>query len=381
MQFDFIVVGGGAYGCATSYHLAKSGFSVAIVESESIAAGASGGFGQRGVRGNRRDLREQGIMSDAYDRWPGLAEELGQETGYARTGGMFLVEKHTTGSTGGLIAAKTHVSAQNKMGIPTEYWDKDRIREHYPSVSPQIIAGTFSPLDGVASHQATTVAYSHAAQEHGAVLLEHTNVASLLMDPDGRALGVVTAEETTIQARHAVVLTNNVGAVDLVRDSLAFDIPVWPILPQAVLLRAQNTPTIPFLTGHDSRSLSVKMLEDEVIMLSGGWRGRWDPEKGIGEVVAENLSGNIEELCAVFPHMGELSILDADASRIESAAIDQIPFVDRIPGTSNVIVATGWTGHGWALLPSIASHLANWLTSGQKPDDLNPFTISRTIRT
>lgn len=381
MHFDFIVVGGGAYGCATSYHLAKAGFSVAVIEAKSIASGASGGFGQRGVRGNRRDLRELDIMRDAYERWPGLAEELGQDTGYVRTGGMILVEQQTTGSTGGLVAIKTHVSAQNNLGIPTEYWDGERIKEHYPSVSPKIVAGTFSPLDGVASHQATTIAYSDAAQEHGAVLLEHTMVTSLLMDQDGRALGVVTAEGTTVQARQAVVLTSNVGAVDLARDSLGFEIPVWPILPQAVLLRAQNTPTIPFLTGHDSRSLSVKMLEDEIIMLSGGWRGRWNPDKGLGEVVAENLDGNIQELRSVFPDMGELTVLESDASRIESAAIDQIPFVDRIPGTSNVLVATGWTGHGWALLPSITAHLADWLATGQKPDELNPFSLTRTTRT
>lgn len=381
MHFDFIVIGGGAYGCATSYHLAKAGFSVAIIESNSVAAGASGGFGKRGVRGNRRDLRELPVMRDAYVRWPGLSEELGHETGYVRTGGVFLVEQETTGSTGGMVAAKAHVAVQNSLGVPTEYWDSAQLREEYPSVSAEVTAGIFAPLDGVASHQATTVAYADAAQKLGAVLLEQTTVVSLLTDHDGRALGVVTNEGTTIRARDAVVLTNNLGAVDLVRDSLAFEVPVWPILPQAVLLRAENRPDIPFLTGHDSRSLSVKMLEDGVIMLSGGWRGRWNAAKELGEVIPENVNGNIQQLRAVFPDMGELQVLQSDASRVESAAVDQIPFIDRVPGSANVIVATGWTGHGWALVPSIAAHLANWLVSGRKPEELNPFSISRTIRT
>jgi sarcosine oxidase subunit beta len=182
-----------------------------------------------------------------------------------------------------------------------------------------------------------------------------------------------------ISARQAVVLLNNVGSVGLVRDACGFAIPVRPILPQAVLLRSRHAPDIPFLTGHDSKALSVKVLDDDVIMLSGGWRGRWDATTSSGVTVDENIRANMDILSTVFPHLGALTVLAADAGRAESASIDHIPFIDVVPGTSNLVVATGWTGHGWALVPSVSRHLSRWLQSGTKPGVLASFGFARAL--
>lgn len=378
MAFDFVIVGGGAHGCATAYHLATGGASVAVIDAGKIAGGASGGAGKRGVRANRRDIRELPLMRQAYDLWPTLEEDLGEDIGYARTGGVYLIEKETSGSSGGLVAAQVQADVQSGLGIPTEFWPEDVVRERVPAASTAIKGGLFAPLDGVSSHETTTRAYARAAEQYGAVFMEQTSITSILMDSTGRATGVRTVDEEAVEARRAVVLANNLGSVDLVRGATGFTIPIWPILPQAILLRSQHTPEIPYLTAHDSRSLSVKLLDDDLIMLSGGWRGRWNPQTSAGETIPDNVEGNIAQLAAVFPHLGELSVLDADASRPDSAAVDQIPFIDVVPGTENIVVATGWTGHGWALVPSVSMHLADWLSTGNKPPVLAPFTFTRT---
>ena len=75
---DFVIIGGGVYGCATAWELAKRGAEVMLLEADEIAAGASGGPGKRGVRANGRDLRELPLMRAAYRRWPTLHEELGE---------------------------------------------------------------------------------------------------------------------------------------------------------------------------------------------------------------------------------------------------------------------------------------------------------------
>ena len=68
-----LVVGGGVMGVATAWELARQGASVTLVEAAEIACGASGGFGQRGVRANGRDLRELPLMAMAYEIWVPLA--------------------------------------------------------------------------------------------------------------------------------------------------------------------------------------------------------------------------------------------------------------------------------------------------------------------
>jgi sarcosine oxidase subunit beta len=52
---DYVIIGGGIYGCTVAWHLAKQGADVHLLEANTIASGASGGLGKRGVRANGRD--------------------------------------------------------------------------------------------------------------------------------------------------------------------------------------------------------------------------------------------------------------------------------------------------------------------------------------
>ncbi|WP_186293116.1 FAD-binding oxidoreductase [Brevibacterium aurantiacum] len=377
MQFDVVIVGGGAHGCALAYELAKNNRSVAVVEARSLAAEASGGFGKRGVRANFRDIREMRLMAEAHEHWPRLADELEGETGYVRTGGLFLVEKEAVGTTGGVVASKVRASTQTRLGIPTEVWDQKQVFDALPTVSNAIRCGIYTPQDGIASHEATTLSYANAAQRNGAVFIENTTVAGINTQEGGHATGVTTATGEAIVARQSVVVTANVASAGLIGNVYGGSLPTWPVYPQALLLKSQHKPEIPFLTGHDSRSLSIKILENDLVMLSGGWRGQYDPETGRGTTIQANLDGNIAELRTVFPGLGELELIRAEASRSESSCIDQIPIIDVVPGSTNVVVAAGWSGHGWALVPSVARNLAAWIHTGHKPSALKPFTFSR----
>ena len=62
MKYRFVVVGGGVYGCALAWHLARRGEKVVVLEAAEIASGSSGGIGQRGVRANRRAAAELPLM-------------------------------------------------------------------------------------------------------------------------------------------------------------------------------------------------------------------------------------------------------------------------------------------------------------------------------
>src|SRR5256885_16388809 len=93
-QFDAIVIGGGLVGAAIGYGLVRDGFKVAVVDEGDIAFRASrGNFGLVWVQ-------TKGLGAPHYQRWtrlsaeewPGLAAELGEQTGIAvgheRNGGV-----------------------------------------------------------------------------------------------------------------------------------------------------------------------------------------------------------------------------------------------------------------------------------------------------
>lgn len=373
MDFDFVIVGGGVYGMATAYHLARLGAeSVAVIERDEPAAGASGGVGKRGVRANRRDLRELPLMREANRIWPTLHEELDGATGYERTGGTYLIDGPASTGFKGIDAAESYARAQSALGVPTELWDRDRVRSEYPGISDEVQAASFVPTDGVASHEATTLSYAAAAQRRGVQILSGTEVVELRTDGAGRIAGVLTANGELIGARREVLLLANGGVRQLVAEATGRDLPLWTIYPLACTLRTSSSVYIPRLTGHETRPLSVKMT-GEHIMLSGGWRGRATPEGP--EVVPERLRGNIEVLQRVFPYLADLEVITADASRAETASVDQIPIIGRC--APNLFVACGWSGHGWAIAPVVSRLIAEDIVMDAPSPLLAPFSPRR----
>ena len=86
------MIGAGVYGALIALALARRGRQVRILEARSIASGASGGPGRRGVRANGRDLRELALMTEAYRVWPRLNDTLDVGQCYERTGHLLLLE-------------------------------------------------------------------------------------------------------------------------------------------------------------------------------------------------------------------------------------------------------------------------------------------------
>jgi len=56
---------------------------------------------------------------------------------------------------------------------------------------------------------------------------------------------------------------------------------------------------------------------------------------------------------------------------------DGLPVIDRIPGLSNAWVTSGHYRTGILMGPATGSALARWITSGQRPAQVEPWTIQR----
>lgn len=372
---DFVVIGGGVHGAATAYHLASNGADVVLIEQGDLAGGASGGPGKRGIRVNKRDLREIPLVAEAYELWPKLADELQGETGYVNTGGVYLIEQETTGLSGGWVAADKRAHVQTSLGAPTEVWERSQLCEFLPDLAPQVRGALYAPLDSVASQATTTTSYANAASDAGARIHVQTRVVGIAQEQSGRVVGVQTQDGHEYRVRRGVLLANNVGAIELLKEALDIQMPMWGVYPQALVLRAERKPTMPLLIGHDSRKLSIKEMGSEHIQLTGGWRGDYDPTTGGSRLNEEQVRDNIAELRAVFPDLGEITVEAGYVDRCEAVSIDEVPIVGELrPGLH---VALGWTAHGWALAPSVSRHLGNELLGKEASKALADFSPSR----
>ncbi len=370
---DFVIVGGGVYGAGVAWELAKRGADVLLVEAQQVASGASGGLGKRGVRANGRDLRELPLMCLAYALWPLLEEQIGAPTGYERVGHLQLIEQERD-----YHGASAQAWAQQQQGIPTQVMTGLALREMEPELGERVIAALYCPKDGVADHTATTRGLAQAAQRLGAVIREQARVVSLERQGD-RITGVITDQQERIAVTRVLLLLSNTFVPEVLHAQFDLALPVWRVLPQVVLVEPRAFVSVRPLIGHAHRRLAMKSTPDGRVMISGGWRGRWNPATGRGDAQEDQVHGNVAEAVAVYPSLEGAHLVEAAADRPESQTVDGIPIIDQVPGITNLVFATGWSGHGWAIAPAVCQLLAAWAYTGQSPPLLRPFAYRRFV--
>lgn len=372
MRADVVIVGAGVYGSALAWELARRGREVLVLEANAIASGASGGPGRRGVRANGRDVRELPLMHRAYEIWPTLSDMLDADTGFARIGHLELAEQPEA-----VARASARCAQQQRHGIPTELVDGAQLRALEPEVADSVLLALYCPLDGVADHTATTRAFARAAERCGARFREGTRVAQLVTDA-ARVRAVLTADGDRIEVGSAVVVVANQGVAELIAP-LGSRLPTFPVLPQVLVTEPLARPVVRHLIGHLHRRLAMKTLDDGAVMITGGWLGVWNAERGVGETVPDAVAGNFADAVAVYPCLAGTEIALAVADRSESVTPDLVPIIDRVPIAPNCLFATGWSGHGWAIAPAVAELMAMWLIEGDRPALLGPFALSRFV--
>jgi sarcosine oxidase, subunit beta len=364
-----LIIGGGVYGAAVAWHLATRGEAVTLLEANTVASGASGGPGRRGVRANCRDHRELPLMVRARRIWPTLHQQLGTDPLFEQTGHLQLIERPVD-----LPRAETRAALQSRFGIPTAFLSEAEMRELEPGVAPFVRAALHCPGDGVAFHARTTKAYAENAVKAGVTIREGVKVERLVTR-DGTVVAVATGDGEEIPVTGRLFILANAGVRSLIAPWL--DLPTWNLALQVLVSKPLAENPVRHLVGHASRTLSLKREPDGRLMISGGRLGRWDHATGRGTPIPEEIAANVADAVAVYPGLEGIEIDAADTDHLEADSIDGIPVIDQLPGNPHVIYAAGWTGHGWATAPAVTELLAQWALDDRRPELLAPFSFGR----
>jgi len=367
---DYVIVGGGVYGIGLAWELGRRGARVVVLESDGIASGASGGPGRRGVRSNGRDVRQLPLMPIAQRRWRRLARLLGDRRIFERRGHLQLIESETD-----LTAAEAQVRLQQDHGVRTELVTGDALRSLEPLLSERVIAGMYVPDDGASDHDVTTRALARAARRHGVRIMRGVRVVGLDVT-GGRVEAVVTATGARVVGDD-VILAANAGTAELVASALGIRLPLFNVLPQVLVTAPVRPVPARHVIGHVRRRLAMKSLPGASVMITGGWLGRVNPETGRRETIDSQVARNLAEAVAVYPGLAGARVALAIADRFEAISPDLLPIIDRPSGATNLLVASGWSGQGWAPAPAYLALITAWLRQGRRPDLLEPFGLAR----
>jgi sarcosine oxidase subunit beta len=364
---DVVVIGGGVEGCSIAYQLAKRGLDVVLLEARELASAASGASAG-GVRQQGRDPRELPIAMRAIAMWPGLAGELGADLDYHQDGHLTLVEYEAH-----LPDLEQRVRDQRELGLDVRMLYGDEVREVAAGVGEQVIAGAFCPTDGHANPIWTTKAFGDAARRHGATVLERTPATELLTD-SGRVTGVQTPDGRI--ATSWVVNAAGAWSPEICRLA-GFEVPIHTRAPQMLLTTELPQDLYPVI-GCVSKLLSLKQLKNGRYLIGGGWPASvyQDIATPIGRNRHDSITGSASHSSAIWPRLLKTQVLRVWAG-LEAETDDVVPILGPVEQVEGFIMASGFSGHGFALSPYIGVLIADLIATGEAEIPIDALMLHR----
>lgn len=172
---DVVVIGGGAAGCSTLYHLAKFGITNTILlEAHTLTAGTTWH-----TAGLLWELRNSDIDTELIRTTRNLVMRLESETGvnpgWINNGGLTTAE-----SKDRLAEYKRLMTLGRALGIETHLLDPEETKNLYPLMNVSDLAGSlFSPRDGSIDPAGYCQALTRSGKQSGAKVVEDCPVTDI----------------------------------------------------------------------------------------------------------------------------------------------------------------------------------------------------------
>src|SRR5687768_9056898 len=411
---DVVVVGAGIVGCAAAYFLARRSARVVVLERGHVPGEQSRknwGF----VRQQGRDPLEMPLVMEANRLWQGLERELNADVEWVQGGNLALAADASR-----MARFEAWMPVAREFGLETQLLRSRALQTVVPGLGGDWVGGMHTPGDGHADPEKATDAFARAAVAHGASL--HLGCAVQGVTTRAGAVSGVVTERGEIRTPAVVCaagawsarLARTLG-LDLpqrwVRGTVARTTPAAPVTACAVwgpgvAFRQRLDGSFNIAAGgaldHDVTLDSLRQLR---FFLPNFWKNkalfRFHVGRPLFASVVAALPGSaarrqplvwdrglepapnpakvrrsLAELQRVLPALPPLGIAKAWAGYID-AAPDLVPVLGEVPGVRGLVLATGFSGHGFAMGP-IAGRLVSELVVDGKPSlDISGFRFSR----
>jgi sarcosine oxidase, subunit beta len=359
---DVVIVGGGAVGASTAFHLATGGVSdVALLERETLASGstARSAGGARLQFADELNVRLSLRSLEDFENWDALiGEHIEFVPGIAfhQVGYLFLLDTLEQ-----VALFREALAVQHAHGVPSRELTPAEAGEIVPQLELDgILAATFCPRDGHMSPEAVVQGYASAAAAHGAQIIQGCP-ALAIEQAGGRITGVRTARGTI--ATDTVVCAAGAWSGEI-GNMAGIDIPVHGE-PAYMWFSPENGGLGDDLPLTIDFSTSFYLHREGPGIVFGG------REEALEEIAEHALKR--------VPMVLELPVQSNWWGYYEVSP-DHNAIVGESSAPGRFLYATGFSGHGFQQAPAVGEHLAQ-LIRGERPSlDLSAFALERFAR-
>jgi sarcosine oxidase, subunit beta len=364
---DVVVIGGGAMGTSTAWHLAAAGVTDVVLLEAGELAGGSSGKPLGGVRAQFSDRTNVELGVASLEKFERFAADVGTGIGLHRVGYLFAIR-----DAADVAAFEASVAVQNELGVPSRMIDPAEAARlcRYLSAD-EVVAAAWSPSDGWARPGDVVRGYAADAARRGVTV--RTGVGVTAIDAHG-GRAVVTAGDGSRYVAPAVVCaagawSTQVGAlagVDLpivaLRRQIAFTAPVAPPATE-----------VPFTIDYTTTAY-FHGTEDGGVLL--GWA---DPGQapGFDRTVSDDWHEPLRSALRAFAP----SLAGAELTGGWAGLYEMTPDCNAMIGEADAgfrfLYAAGFSGHGFLQSPAVGECVADLYLGRRPPIDVSPFDAAR----
>lgn len=370
---DVVIIGAGANGTSTAFHLAKAGVKrVVVVERQYLAAGATGKSGAL-VRMHYTNEAEVRLAFESLKYFQHWKEIVGGECGFQPLGLLVFTppEYHAH--------LEANLAMMRRVGVNTQMISPEEAQELDPSLwVGDVTHLAYEPDSGYADPNATIHSLARASTDLGVTFLFETEATRVLVS-ESRVKGVETTKGTILAP--IVIIVAGAWANQLFAP-LHIDLGLIPRPGRVTIFRWPMARSPRHLTYCDHLNrLWARPIDGNCTLVGTEMKlaEPADPNHYSEAVSQDYIDLCRQQLCRRFPIMQQ-SVVRGNWSGMLMQSPDSRPIIGRLEQYEGLFCMAGDSGTSFKTSPAIGKCLAELITEGNATTvDLTPFRPTRFI--
>lgn len=373
---DVVVIGAGVVGCSIAFHLAALGArDVLVVDRLGIGQGTSAQ--SSGILRTHYSVPENVELARrsfaAFERFAEYVGDDEADAGLVKCGYLIAApegERHD--------ALQAALAQQEAMGIPLQRLDRAEAAARMPLArfDDAALIG-FEPEAGFADAYLVASGFARAARRRGVRVAEGVTVHGLRRE-GARVTGVETSRGFV--GAGLVVSAQNIWTPELARDT-GLALPVRPERHRVFAFEGPAAYTHAMPVYKDLASpgmLYCRSYGGRQMLASEGIAGETlaTPEIEQGDIPMDAVIEVAEQVADRFPGWEEAG-LASSWTGVYDVTPDWNPVLGPVPGLDGLLLAFGFSGHGFKLSPAVGRLIAQQALGLPTDLPLAPYALTR----
>jgi sarcosine oxidase subunit beta len=370
---DVVIVGGGIEGAAAAWALGQRGVTDVVVAERNTVASGMTGKSSGIVRCHYGVTSLAAMATVGLDVFENAEENFGTDIGFRQTGYVVGVGESNVESL------RKSLAAQRAVGVETEEIDRSEVARMWPfaDLTPFEAFG-WEPRGGYGDAYMTAQAFAATARAAGVRIRQGTTVTGLSVVGD-RVTGVRLADGSEISAGTVVVATGVWTKPFLAAHGI--DVPIRVVREQIVTIApGVNIGAVPVFSDLVSLQYVRPEVGGDILFGNSDLSDveEADPDNYLNRATDTFVDLTVDKVGTRFPGFTDAAISSSYAGCYDVTP-DWNPVISTT-GLAGLVVAAGFSGHGFKIAPAVGRLVADLAIDGHSNDPRIPHSDFRLSR-